>query len=261
MPSVPVSREVAFGAVSGLLLTVALVAAAPVVWSRATSHPYFVLTSLRVEGNLRITDAEVLAVAGARPGQSVWDMQPRRIEARLAAHPWIRRAQVRFEAPGRVVIEVHERKPVAIVRFAELNYVDRRGHVLGPLAPEDSRNLPIITGLEDGPQRAFAPVALLRVAQLLRWSERRAALDDLSEIHVDRQEGITMFPLEVNVSVRLGWGDWEEKLHRTSRVFAAWEGRLDRLAAIDVSVPEMVIVKMRSDGESHPRPEQRGRPI
>jgi cell division septal protein FtsQ len=167
---------------------------------------------------------------------------------RLDTHPWIQRVTVRRELPGRLVIDVTERKPIAIVRFDELHFVDRRGHLLGPLGPEDNRNLPIITGLEEGADRAFAPVALPRTAQLLRWCERRGCIDDMSEVHIDRENGVTMFPMTARVAVQLGWGHWSEKLRRSARVLAAWEGQLDRLASIDVSFNEMVVVRLREQG-------------
>jgi hypothetical protein len=183
----------------------------------------------------------------------LWDVSLRRMAMRLEAHPWILRANVQRHLPARLVIEVKERQPIAIVRFDELNYVDRRGHVLGPLLPEDSRDLPMITGLEAGTGRAFAPLALRRTAQLLRSCERRGCLDDMSEVFIDREDGVTMYPNNANVAVHLGWGHWSEKLNRSGRVFAAWEGRLDQLTRIDVSFEEIVVVRTRQPAEPERR--------
>lgn len=261
LPRLPAPGRAAAGAFSGFLLAVVVVAGAPHVWTRVKAHPYFLLNSVAVEGNLRIADADVLALAGIQPGESVWDVSPTQVSARLGTHPWIQRATVRREGPGRIVIKVRERKPMAIVRFEQLYYVDRRGHVLGTLAADDSRNLPMITGLEGEIRRAFAPVALPRVAQLLRWCERRGSIDDLSEVHVDREDGVTMFPLENDVAVRLGWGRWREKLSRSARVFEAWKGRMEHLASVDVSLPATVVVRPREESEAVQRPAKAGRQI
>jgi hypothetical protein len=133
--------------------------------------------------------------------------------------------------------------------------------VLGPLGSEDSRDFPMVTGLEQGAQRAFAPIGLPRTAQLLRWCERRGTIDQLSEVHVDREAGITMFPADVNIAVELGWGRWREKLSRSTRVFAAWQDRLDQLATVDVSFPEMVIVRLRDGRQVKERPAKSARRI
>jgi cell division protein FtsQ len=251
----------AAGALSGLVFALAVVIAAPRVWTWLKSHPYFAVTSVEIEGNLRTSDADILALADLHSGASAWDVSPSLIGARLGTHPWIHRASVRREGTGRIVIEVRERQPIAIVRFDQLHYVDRRGRVLGPLGDDDSRNLPMITGLEGDARRAYAPVALPRIAQLLRWCERRGSIDELSEIHVDRDEGVTMFPLENNVAVRLGWGRWREKLGRSVRILEAWKGRLDQLADIDVSLPETVIVRPRAIPETVRQPPKAGRQI
>jgi cell division protein FtsQ len=238
-------RRAAAGAASALVLTVALVAAVPHAAAWVRSHPYFLLQTIDVYGNRRLSKEAILEHIAVRVGESIWNFSARKLQMRLDAHPWIQRATVERELPGRVVIRVTERNPIAIVRFEELHFVDRRGHVLGPLGPEDSRDLPIITGLEEGANRAFAPVALPRMAQLLRWCERRGCIDDMSEVHIDRENGVTMFPMATKVAVQLGWGRWSEKLRRSARVFAAWEGQLDRLASIDVSLAGMVVVRVR----------------
>ncbi len=261
LPALPISKPAAAGALSGVVFFLAILLAAPPLWSSVKTHPYFLLGSVEVDGNLRISDEEIIELAGVRAGQSLWDVSTRNVALRVAAHPWVQKARVRIEAAGKTVIEIDERKPMAIVRFDELHYVDRRGHVLGPLSREDSRNFPMITGLEQGTQRAFAPVALPRTAQLLRWCERRRTINDLSEVHVDREAGITLFPADVNVAVELGWGRWTEKLNRSARVFAAWQERLDRLAAIDVSLREMVIVRLRQEEKTEKRQARSGRRI
>ena len=261
LPRPPIPGRAVTGGLSGALFTIAVVFAAPHAWMWVKSHPYFVLGTVQVEGNLRIADADILHLADVQPGESMWDVSPNLVRTRLNAHPWIHRAMVRRDGPGRIVIEVRERKPIAIVRFGQLHYVDRRGHVLGELGAEDSRNLPMITGLEGDLRRAYAPVALPRVAQLLRWCERRGSIDELSEIHVDREDGVTMYPLENDVAVHLGWGRWREKLSRSARVFEAWKGRIAQLAAVDVSLPETVIVRPREDVQPVQQPAKAGRRI
>lgn len=254
LPSLPGYWRALAGGLSGLALTIGFLIVAPRAGFWVKEHPYFLVQAIEVRGNGRLSDEEILDSAAVRIGQSLWDVSLRRMGMRLEAHPWIQRARVRRYLPARLVIEVTERKPIAIVRFDELHYVDRRGSVLGPLSPEDSRDLPIITGLEEGAGRAFAPLALPRTAQLLRWCERRGCIDEMSEVFIDREDGVTMFPIGAKVAVHLGWGHWSDKLSRSARVFAAWEGRLDQLAFIDVSLEAVVVVRTREPEEPARRP-------
>jgi hypothetical protein len=183
-------------------------------------------------------------------GSSVWEASPGTLRRRLQSHPWIRRVSVQREFPQRLTINVQERRPVAIAWLTELHYVDASGHVLGPLRADDSRDFPIITGLDVPPEQGFTAIGIHRALQLLRWCARIGCFDAVSEVHVDRTQGATVFPLRPAVAVVLGWGGWREKLARSARVFAAWEGQVARLAVVDVSFRGLVVVKLRE--EAHP---------
>jgi cell division septal protein FtsQ len=213
-------------------------------------HPYFAITTIAVQGQRRLSRDEVLRDAGVQRGMSIWDVDPTAMQLRLEQHEWIRWARVRRLWPDGLRIAVHERRPVAIVRLETFNYVDRTGHVLGPLRANDSWDFPIITGLEDSHAQEFAPVGMRRALRLLRRCKRLSCFDGVSEVHVDARRGVTVFPLRTAVAVVLGWGSWRQKLARSARVLAAWKGQEERLAAVDVSFRDLVVVKLRTD--AHP---------
>ncbi len=215
-------------------------------------HPYFALNQITVEGNRRLTRDEVLLWGGVDEGMSIWDAAPNIVQIGLQSHPWIQRVTVRRDLPHRLLIDVRERRPVAIARLDQLTYVDRGGQLLGPLRDDDSRDYPIVTGLDGPTTQAFGSIALHRALQLLRQCERMGCMEGVSEVHVDRYRGLTMVPLHPAVAVVLGWGGWRDKLERLARVFAAWDGQVARLAAVDVSFRGLVVVKLRE--ETHPAP-------
>jgi len=255
-------RRLRFGALAalcGVSLACGLWYGVPRGVHLITSHPYFALTSIEIEGNRRLERREVLQWAGVSEGRSAWGATPGVVRARLLNHPWIRQVQVQREFPNRLMIAVQERRPVAIVLADGPRFVDRYGRVLGPLRDDDSRDFPIISGLDGTEVADFSSIGMHRALQLLRWCERLHSLDTVSEIHVDRARGVTVFPRRTAVAVVLGWGRWREKLQRSARVFAAWEGQVDRLTAIDLSFRDQVVVRLRA--EQHPtavRPAKRG---
>ncbi len=232
-------------AACGIALVAALWYGMPAGWQWVRSHPYFALAHIELEGNRRLSRHDVLEWVGVGEGTSSWEAAPGTVEARLEGHPWIRRATVQRDFPRRLTITVEERRPVAIVRLDALHYVDRAGHVLGPLRADDSRDFPVITGFEEERTRGFAPLGIYRALQLLRRCERLNCFDGVSEVHVDQQQGVTIYPLRPAVAVVLGWGNWRQKLTRSARVLAVWEGQTRRLATVDVSFRELVVVKRR----------------
>lgn len=241
------ARRRLLAAVCGIGLSTSLWYGLPQALHVVKTHRYFALTNIEVNGNRRITRGEVLQWAGVNEPASVWDVAPDLVRVRLQSHPWVRRLRVQREFPNRLSIEIEERRPVAIVRLDELNYVDRSGRILGPLRDGDSPDFPLITGLEEAKLSGFTPVGVHRALRLLRLCQRLDCFDAISEVHVDENRGITVFPLRPAAAVVLGWGGWREKLARSARVFAAWEGQVERLAAVDVSFRDMVVVKLRAE--------------
>ena len=234
-------------AACGITLAAAVWYGIPAGLHWAKSHPYFAIAKVELDGNRRLTRPDVLEWIGVQEGASVWDAMPSELQMRLESHPWIQRAGVLREFPRRVSITVQERRPVAVVRLDTLNYVDRAGHVLGPLRDDDSRDFPLITGFEDEAARGFAPIGIHRALQFLGRCERLGCFDGVSELHVNAHRGVTVFPLRTAVAVVLGWGSWREKLARSARVLAAWDGQWGRGAAVDVSFRELVVVKLREE--------------
>jgi len=249
------ARARAVAALCGIGLALGLWYAVPPALQAFTTHPYFALTPIEIDGNRRLTRREILDWVGVHDGSSIWYASPGAMRVRLQSHPWIQRVSVQREFPRHVSITVQERRPVAIVRLDGLNYVDRSGRVLGPLRPDDSRDFPLITGLEGPEAEQFAAIGMRRGLQLLRLCERLGGFDTISEVHVDRSRGVTLFPQRPAVAVVLGWGEWREKLMRSTRVFAAWTGQVNRLAAVDMTFRDQVVVKLREE----PRPAGRAK--
>jgi cell division septal protein FtsQ len=240
-------------ALAGVGLATVLWHAVPLAWQAVKTHPYFAVSSIVVHGHLRLDREEVLRWAEVADGMSIWDASPAAVRLRVQRSPWVEQAQVRREFPNYVSIRIQERRPVALAQLDELTYVDRRGRLLGPLRTDDSRDFVVVTGLQHA-EEEFAQIGLHRALELLRLCERMACFDAMSELHVDRHRGVTLFPVHQSVSVVLGWGGWREKLARATRVLAAWQEQIDRLAVVDVSFRNLVVVRLRDDGRPTAQP-------
>jgi hypothetical protein len=213
------------------------------------THPYFALTTIEIDGNRRLSRGEILDWVGVSTLTACGRAAATGAGA-PAGHPWVREVCVRrfSQPPG----ARRDRAPPGGDRAARRPAVRRpTGHLLGPLRGDDSRDFPVITGFDGPAQADFVAVGMHRALQLLRRCERLSCFDAVSEVHVDRETGLTVFPLRTAVAVVLGWGSCREKLARSARVFAAWEGQVERLLAVDVSFRDLVVVKLRVE-ERHP---------
>ena len=79
---------------------------------------YFAVRQIEVHGGDKVGGDEIVAIAGLRQGMNIWNVDAVAIEKKIAKHPWVRRVLVRRDFPRRVVIDVEERRPKAIVGVA-----------------------------------------------------------------------------------------------------------------------------------------------
>jgi cell division protein FtsQ len=210
-------------------------------------HPYFAIHQLVINGcGPALTPDDVRAWLGLTEDATLWQTEPARVRARVEAHPYVARAAVRREFPGRLEVEVRERRPRAIVVLDGLYYVDRGGATFGPLRPQDSRDYPLITGLDPAAAEGLRTWALRRALRLLRRCDREPCFGELSEVHLADQRGVVVYLAAPRVPVVLGWGSWPAKLERAHRVLQAWEGAAERLASVDVRFRNQVVLTLRA---------------
>ncbi|GIW45519.1 MAG: hypothetical protein KatS3mg077_2801 [Candidatus Binatia bacterium] len=229
---------------AGAAGAVALSWSVPELVEQVRHHPYFRVETLEIQGNRRVAEQELLHWVEWKRGCSVWDVDPRALRDRLLQHPWIRGVTVRRVFPRWVHVRVQERRPTALLLSrGVLQYIDRTGKVLGPVPASEAPDLPVISGVDELADRDLSPVHVHRALQLLRTCERLRCADQISQIHIGRR-GLIVVPEGTRTTVVLGWTKLAEKLRRSARIFAAWEGRPERLQEVDVSFPRVAVVKL-----------------
>lgn len=223
-------------------------------WAAVASHPYFTVREISVQGAERyLNEASVVAWLDIAPGVSVWEVSPAGARARLESHPFVARAAVRREFPDRLLIEVHERRPEAIVVLDRLYYLDRAGTVFGPLDDHQGRDYPLITGVEENAPAGRRAVVLRRLSRLARLCARRSCLGGVSEINLHPKLDVVLNPSSPRIPVALGWGSWREKITRAEHALEQWSDDNGRLAEIDVRFRNQVVMKVGgAAGEHHP---------
>ena len=212
------------------------------------AHPYFAVDEILVSPTQPVREGALLQWMRLQPGVSIWTLEPRALERRLEEHPWIRRARVRREFPRRLTVDVSERRAAAILLIDQLYYVDGTGVVFAPVGAADPLELPFVTGIEaavlngERPYPRHAVRQALKLVQLLRDSGLPFRV---SEVHIERDEGITVFPVEPQVALEFGWGRFSTKLARLGEVLAAFVGREGQLREIDLTYDTEVVIRLR----------------
>lgn len=214
---------------------------------------FFRVDSVEVVNNSRVDSGKVIALSDIETGESMFSLDLPLIGGRIEENPWIATARVERIFPRKLVIEVREREPRAIVNLGYLYYVDGDGEVFKLLDTDDSLDFPVITGIErkemlnDGDR---VRKRLLGCMDLLRELEGRRYfnLEDISELHSDPRKGLTLFTYRGGIPVFMGKGDFGSKLARLEKVYKEIEPSLLALKYIDLNVADRVIVKVNTLG-------------
>lgn len=220
-------------------------------------HSYFALGEVEVMGTDRLDESRVQRWMGLELGGSIWSASPRELEEELMRQPAIARADVRRLLPDRLRVRIEEAPARALLRAGEAFYlVGAGGDVLDPIA-QPSAELPIVSlDQAELPTRAELREAL-EVVGLLEAGTGRVRV---SEVEIERrgeERGLVAHSSDGRLTVRLGWGDWQARLHALGRVVAdasgvkAEEGFIPTghlAGTVDVIDPETVVARWRSRG-------------
>jgi cell division protein FtsQ len=210
---------------------------------------YFAVASVRVENQQRLTQEEVFALSDIQRGVNIFDLDLEMIGRKIAENPWVAGASVERVFPSEVVIRISERRPEAIVSLDYLYYVDESGEIFKMLDSGDRLDFPLISGIDrqrllDNPEETRRQ--LLEALGLLKELNNRRIfrIDDVSEVNIDLQDGLTLYTYHGGVPIRLGKSGFSGKLDCLEGVFRELQPRLAAVAYIDLNVAERVIVKL-----------------
>lgn len=179
------------------------------VWQQLGQSAFFQITSIRIEGNVRTTKKEVLALSGVDVHSNLLALSAGKVRARIEAHEWIEAAEVRRDWPNRLEITVQERRPLALLSLpGGLYYTDRFGVPFARALPPEDLDFPVITGLGTaGDWGEEQRQALQRALSLIRQAGRGGVIlpaQGISEINLGEEGTMTLFLVSRPFPIYLG---------------------------------------------------------
>jgi cell division protein FtsQ len=218
------------------------------VYVHLLGDPYFRLREVEVKGSRKIPKETLLSLTAIEGMPNLFSVKLAAVVKRLESHPWIEGVRVRKVFPNKILIQVEERKPMAIIQLEELYYIDTQGEIFSPVGDKDEYNYPYLTGLTRQVLERDSPEAkqlILKALELLRTVEQEKVppLDDISEIHMEKVFGIQCFTKAEGVEIKMGWEDFGEKLKKLSLIWSDLRRRGFSATSIDCSDLKRMVVK------------------
>jgi cell division septal protein FtsQ len=214
---------------------------------------------VRIMGCMNIVESELLDLAKVDFRSNLFNLDLQEVSHRLAQHPWVEKAKVHRDVSGKaLVIEVQERVPRALILLDELCLMDRNGEVFKKAEPKEKLDFPIFTGLTRQEWRKREPQTmevLQQALELLDQMEGRKifTIQEISEVHLNKKNGLTIYTLSGGVPIRLGTGDYADKLNRLEKVLPDLRNKWRSVEYLALDYPKKVVVKMKESAPEKTR--------
>jgi len=227
IPTLRIARRLALPALGTLVLASAGLAC----FRYVATGPYFRLHHLDVAGLERVSEVELMQVAGLTMGvTSTLELDPEGVRAALEAHPWVGQARVERLLPNRMRVALTERKATALVLLDRPMLSDAFGHLFAVPRRAGDYDYPIVTGLDaaalrndDETERRRLLTALAAVRE---WTRQGLdELDTLSEVRPDAVLGLELVTTRDGTTVRIGHDALAGRIARLRSVLARVKAR------------------------------------
>ncbi|HIJ76336.1 MAG TPA: FtsQ-type POTRA domain-containing protein [Deltaproteobacteria bacterium] len=209
------------------------------------SAPWFKLEEIEITGIKQLDRFDILNAMGLKRGQCTLNISTEQVAERLKKLPAVREASLRIDLSGRIVVEIVEREPAAIVKCADKNMqMDLDGILFSEATPGANGALPLITGFCGSNPNKGDPVAARTLEQI---RELLSAIDSsknwLSGTAINEcrwsENGFTLVLGERAVLVDIGKGAFEQKITKLRKVINTLNERdwTDLVTRIDLDYP------------------------
>jgi cell division septal protein FtsQ len=215
------------------------------------NSPWPLLEKIQITGLKHLERKEVLNALALPVDANVFALRMSQLSQRLKDLPWVDSAVVRLDMPGRLVVEVSEREPLAIVYANEFYLIDKGGKLFSKADVAKHPELPLFTDFSGWDLResdVFPPYVfdalkdlLLSLDKVHQW----LPLTHISECRWDQESGFTLYTIQNAIPIRIGKDDFDRKLSRLHRIFGIlsdhqwWES----VRGIDLDYSNKVYIK------------------
>ena len=218
----------------------------------ASSSQALVVKDMTVNGKLRLSHGEVVALLDGIQGANMLTLDLEHFRQRLMGSPWVADADIRRVLPSTVVVVILEREPIGIGRFGNNLYlIDGRAAIIDTYGPPHADlDLPIIDGLAAAGHgngiRVDAARGILAVSLIQALTARPDIAKQISQIDVaDLRNAMVVFKGD-STAVRVGEQDFVRRL----------QAYLDLMPVLRERIPNIDYVDLRFDGRIYVRPHQ-----
>jgi cell division septal protein FtsQ len=187
---------------------------------------FFRVTKIEVSGCTAVAREKVIEASGiVLRHSSLLTIDLAASRDNIAKIPWVARAEVKRDWPGKIVIAIEENAPVALLHGggegSSLRYLDGAGTAFSEASLDGDIDFPIITGWAELTDRDIKDKAMAEILSFLRKvrsNDPHLPAQSLSEVHITPSGGMVLYLVEYPFPIFFGNGNSEKKYSRLIQV-------------------------------------------
>lgn len=199
-----------------------------------------------------LSEGDLVRLSQVHKGDNLLTLKLSRVRKNLLRFPWVHEVQLFKQIPGRLLIEVEEQAPLALLEVKKTEsdknpnryLINRDGEVFKKADPGDPKNLPAISLPASLDEKTLASRVRVLVSLLGRFDHAGTlGAIGISEIHGRENGDTSLFTQDPCVRVELGRGEWDEKLDRLALAWESIRNTVRRPKVIDLTLKKKILVK------------------
>jgi len=239
-----------WSAIAAFVLSLASISGAAVYRYGERSWRFRIESSddLEISGTHNVPNAQVMEVLGGDIGRNIFFIPLAERKAQLEKIPWVESASVMRFVPNRLVVEIHERTPIAFARVGpRISLIDAGGTLMElPGSGKQKYSFPVILGMNPGEPLSTRAARMKIYNELVRQLDSEGARysQDLSEVDITDQEDVKVLANDPvgAVLVHLGSSDFLSRYKIYVTHLQAWRQQFDKLESVDLRYEHQIIV-------------------
>lgn len=213
------------------------------------ASPYLKLKHVEMIGVDEEFKVELMRDTGLNQELSLLALNLNELRRKMEGHPWIRAARLERRFPDTLVVEVERETPRALVLTDKVYYMNPWGELFIEVTDSDKKDVPVITGVSG--EATAAEDQLARVAKIMKDLESEQgqwSIQELSEVHVREDGGVSLYFSHVPAEINLIWDDLGSKMELLKKAVAhlTQTGRIHEVSSIDLNYLEGVVVSFKT---------------
>ena len=204
--------------------------------------------NIEITGTHNVPHAQVMEVLGGDIGRNIFFVPLAERKAQLEKVPWVESAGVMRFVPNRLVVDIHERTPIAFARLgSRIALIDAGGTLMElPGAGKQKYSFPVIVGMNPGEPLSTRAARMKIYNELLRQldSDGGHYSQELSEVDISDQEDVKVTANDPAgaVLVHLGASEFLTRYKTYVTHVQGWRQQFEKLESVDLRYDHQIIV-------------------